>query len=184
MQKKWKEIGPVPQRLSDKIWKRFRSACDKFFDRKNNHFSTIDSSYEENLKKKEELIQQIENYSFSSNVEENLNKLKEFQRDWAGIGFVPIDAKNTIQEKYRNALNKKFDALKIDEDKKNIIKFRSRLDNMSRKNNSDYKVLQERDRFVTRLKQLENDIVLWENNIGFCEIEKRRYNDCRGETKN
>jgi hypothetical protein len=167
LQKRWKEIGPVSQKISEKIWKRFRSACDNFFNKKNAHFSTIDTSYSENLRKKEELIKEIETFELSTNVEENLNKLKEFQRVWASIGFVPYESKDAIQEKYRKVVNKKFDALKIDEEKKNIIKFKSKLDNLTHKSNSNYRMYQERDKFVTRLKQLESDIVLWENNIGF-----------------
>ncbi len=167
LQKRWKEIGPVPYKQSDKVWRKFRSACDTFFERKSKHFASIDSSYESNLKKKEELIERINNAELTSNTEENLAILKEFQREWANIGFVPFEQKNEIQEKYRSAINKKFDALKIDDDKKNLIKFKSKLENISGRQNSDYRIIQERDKFITKVKQLENDIVLWENNIGF-----------------
>jgi hypothetical protein len=167
LQKRWKEIGPVPHKNSDKIWKRFRSACDKFFENKSNHFASIDNSYESNLKKKEDLIEKIKNNRLSSNVEENLKILKEFQREWANIGFVPYDVKDEIQNKYRQAINEKFDDLKIDEDKKDLLKFKTKLDNLHTKSNFDYRMNQEREKFVAKLKQLENDIVLWENNIGF-----------------
>jgi hypothetical protein len=33
LQKEWKEIGPVPRKQSEKIWKRFRKACDSFFEK-------------------------------------------------------------------------------------------------------------------------------------------------------
>ncbi|MBN2611946.1 MAG: DUF349 domain-containing protein [Bacteroidales bacterium] len=167
LQKRWKDIGPVPYKYSDKIWKRFRSACDKFFERKSQFFATVDDSYESNLKKKEELIEKINRFEPSSNVEENLKMLREFQREWAAIGFVPFNEKDKIQTKYREALNHKFDDLKIDDGKKDLLKFKTRLDSIQTKPNHDYRVLQERDKFISRLKQLESDIVLWENNIGF-----------------
>lgn len=167
LQKRWKEIGPVPHKNSDKIWKRFRSACDKFFENKSKHFASIDNSYESNLKKKEELIEKIKQTRLSSDVEENLKTLKEFQREWASIGFVPYDVKDEIQNKYRQAINQKFDDLKIDEDKKDLLRFKTKLDNLHTKSNFDYRMNQEREKFVSKLKQLENDIVLWENNIGF-----------------
>lgn len=167
LQKRWKQIGPVPKKYSDSIWKRFRSACDEFFERKSKHFDNIDSKYENNLKLKEELIAEIENFKISENGEENLKKLKEFQRRWAEIGFVPIKKKDEIQQRYREAINTKFDNLNIDENKKNIIKFKTKLDDMSKKPRSDYRLRQDREKFLNRLKQLENDIVLWENNIGF-----------------
>ena len=167
LQKRWKEIGPVPHRSSDKIWKRFRSACDKFFECKMQHFASMDNSYESNLKKKEELIEKIKNLKLSSKLEENLKQLKELQREWAAIGFVPYEAKDEIQNKYRQAVNQKFDDLKIDEDKKDLLKFKTKLDNIHSKSNFDYRMNQEREKFIAKLKQIENDIVLWENNIGF-----------------
>ncbi|HPF93192.1 MAG TPA: DUF349 domain-containing protein, partial [Tenuifilaceae bacterium] len=59
LQKRWKEIGPVPRKHSDEVWKRFRAACDYFFERKSQHFEKVDSKYEDNLKAKEELITEI-----------------------------------------------------------------------------------------------------------------------------
>ncbi|MBN1413709.1 MAG: DUF349 domain-containing protein [Bacteroidales bacterium] len=167
LQQRWKEIGPVPFRASDKIWKRFRTACDTFFDRKSKHYAEVDDSFENNLQKKNDLIREIEEYQLSDNAEESLNKLKEFQRLWAEIGFVPLKMKEEVLEKYRAAINKKFDELQIDEGRKNILKFKSKLDNMLDKPNSGQRIRQEREKYINRLKQLENDIVLWENNIGF-----------------
>ena len=167
LQQRWKEIGPVPFRVSDKIWKRFRTACDTFFDRKSKHYAEVDDSFESNLQKKIELIRQIEEFQLSDNAEESLNKLKEFQRQWAEIGFVPIKMKEEILEKYRTAINQKFDDLKIDEGQKNLLKFKTKLENMLDRPNSGQRIRQEREKYIGRLKQLENDIVLWENNIGF-----------------
>lgn len=167
LQKRWKEIGPVPVKYSDKIWKRFRAACDKFFESKTAFYSTIDSRYEENLQFKRSLIEDIKNFELTTNVEQNLNTLQDFQRKWTEIGFVPIKEKNEIQELYRKAINEKFDQLKLDDNKKVILKFRNRVDNIMHKPNSQHRMNVERDKCFNKLKQLENDITLWENNIGF-----------------
>jgi hypothetical protein len=167
LQKHWKEIGPVPRKYSDVVWKRFRGACDEFFKNKSEHFSTIDIKYEENLKLKQELIEDIKNYQLTSSIEENFEKLKEFQRRWAEIGFVAMKYKDEIQKNYRDAINKMFDSLKIDESKKNLLKFRTKIENLSDRQKTNHKLDQERDKYMKKLNQLENDIVLWENNIGF-----------------
>jgi hypothetical protein len=167
LQQRWKEIGPVPFRASDKIWKRFRTACDKFFERKSKHFAEVDDSFENNLIKKKNLILEIESYQITDNAEESLKKLKDFQRQWAEIGFVPLKAKEELLEKYRAVINKKFDELNIDDGRKNILKFRTKLENMIEKPNSGPRIRQEREKYITRLRQLESDITLWENNIGF-----------------
>jgi hypothetical protein len=167
LQQRWKEIGPVSFRLSDKIWKRFRTACDMFFERKSKHYAEVDDSFESNLQKKNDLIREIEEYKITENAEESLNKLKEFQRQWAEIGFVPLKMKEDILERYRAVINKKFDELQIDEGRKNLLKFRTKLENILDKPNSGQRIRQEREKYITRLKQLESDMVLWENNIGF-----------------
>ncbi len=167
LQQRWKEIGPVHHKQSEKVWKRFRSACDTFFERKSKHFSEIDSSFGSNLQKKLELIKQIEEFQITENAEDSLKNLNDFQRQWAEIGFVPLKDKDEIQEKYREAVNKKFDALRIDDSHRNLLKFKTKLEDFLEKPNGMQRVRQEREKYITRLKQLESDIVLWENNIGF-----------------
>ena len=167
LQKRWKEIGPVPYKYSERIWRRFRSACDKFFEKKESHFSEVDNSYEHNLKKKQELIDKVEKFELTGNIEECLKKLKEFQREWAEIGFVPYKYKDDIQEKYRASINSKFDNLNVDENYKNLLKFKTKLESLKNNPNGQQRINQEQDKFINKLKQLENDIVLWENNIGF-----------------
>ncbi len=168
IQKKWKEIGPIPRKHSDVVWKRFRAACDFFFDKKSEHFSGMDSEQGTNLKKKEELIEKVlKLMSAGGNVSENLKLLKEYQREWTEIGYVPFKKKDEIQTKFRDAINKLFDELNIDEGKRNILKFRSKMSSYSESNRGVSKMRMERDKYMSKLKQLENDHVLLENNIGF-----------------
>ncbi len=167
LQKEWKEIGPVPRKQSEKTWKRFRRACDHFFNRKAEFFASLDSSYEDNLKAKIAIIEELEKFEPGSDVQAAFERLKELQRRWTEIGFVPFNKKEEITNRYRNALNKEFDRLKIADEDKSILKYRTKLDNLKSNPKASRKVRNERDKFFTKIKQLENDIVLWENNIGF-----------------
>jgi hypothetical protein len=167
LQKEWKEIGPVPRKQSERIWKRFRKACDLFFNRKSEFFAGIDTTYEDNLKAKILLIEQLESFDPGPDVQIAFDKLKEIQKKWTEIGFVPFNMKEEITNRYRNALNKEFDKLKIADDDKSILKYKNKLDNLKTNPKASRKVRNERDKFFTRIKQLESDIVLWENNIGF-----------------
>lgn len=167
LQKKWREIGPVPVKQSDKIWKRFRAACDVFFANKSNFYSQIDTRYDENLEKKNQLLEEISKLDLSGDVEENLTKLKDYQLRWAEIGYVPIKSKNEIQDRYREVINAKFDELELDENKKSLLKYRNKIESIVSKPNSQNRLRTERDKCFNKMKQLENDITLWENNIGF-----------------
>ena len=127
----------------------------------------MDSKYEENLNKKLELIEKIENLKVGNDPDTDLNVLKDYQREWVSIGFVPIKQKDAIQKKYRAALDKHFEGLKIDESKKNLMKFRHKLEGVKEKPRALNKIKFDREKFLNRYRQLENDITLWENNIGF-----------------
>ncbi|MGM0551857.1 MAG: DUF349 domain-containing protein [Bacteroidota bacterium] len=176
LQKEWKAIGPVPRKDSDKIWKRFRAACDQFFDRKSDFFKHIDERYEENMKLKHALIEEVQNYEFSENVEDNFEALKGFQERWSEIGFVPYKMKDKIQNAFREALNKQFDKLRIDDTEKKLLKFQTRLDNISNKPKADFKIRHERDKYMNKLRKLESNIQVWENNIGFFAPESKAAN--------
>lgn len=167
LQKEWKEIGPVPRKQSEKIWKRFRKACDHFFNRKAEYFANLDTSYEDNLKEKLAIIEDLEKFEPGNDVQAAFERLKEMQRKWTEIGFVPFNKKEEITNRYRNALNKEFDKLKIADEDKSILKYKNKLDNLKTNPKASRKVRNERDKFFTKIKQLESDIVLWENNIGF-----------------
>ncbi|TFG43156.1 MAG: DUF349 domain-containing protein, partial [Bacteroidia bacterium] len=167
LQREWKEIGPIPRKQSEKTWKRFRKACDHFFNKKAEFFSNLDTSYEDNLKVKIALIEELEKFESGTDVQAAFERLKEIQRKWTEIGFVPFKKKEEITNRYRNALNKEFDKLKIADEDKSILKYRTKLDNLKTNPKASRKVRNERDKFFTKIKQLEGDIVLWENNIGF-----------------
>ncbi|MCW3804711.1 DUF349 domain-containing protein [Plebeiibacterium marinum] len=167
IQKHWKEIGPVPRRQSDAIWHRFRKACDEFFDNKSKFFNHVDESQDDNLKKKEALIEELKNFKNCADNEATFNQLQDYQRQFAEIGHVPFKEKDRINQQFRNEINKHFDNLNMDEYHKNVQKFRNRLENLKNSDHQDDKINQERHKLLTKLKQLETDITVWENNIGF-----------------
>jgi putative ubiquitin-RnfH superfamily antitoxin RatB of RatAB toxin-antitoxin module len=167
LQKEWKEIGPVPRKQSERCWKRFRKACDHFFNKKTEYFAALDTSYEDNLKAKLVIIEELEKFEPGSDVQAAFERLKELQKKWTDIGYVPFNMKDEITNKYRLAINKEFDKLKIGDEDKSILKYRTKLDNLKANPKASRKVRNERDKFFTKIKQLEGDIVLWENNIGF-----------------
>ena len=72
-QNEWKKIGPVPKKNSDKVWKRFRAACDEFFNTKASYFSNIQANEEDNLNKKLDLLKRLKEQEFGANKNENLN---------------------------------------------------------------------------------------------------------------
>lgn len=166
-QKEWKKIGPAPRKYSNKIWFRFRAACDEFFNNKNAHFKSIDSEQEKNLEAKKALIEEVKQFQLVDDNEENIKKLKEFQARWNDIGFVPIKEKEAVQEEFRKIINTYFDKLNLDEFDKNLEKYRAKINSLDSSENKEFKIINEREKLIVKIRQLENDIHTWENNIGF-----------------
>lgn len=167
LQKQWKEVGPVARRHSDAVWKRFRAACDYFFERKAKHFSGVDSEYGENLEKKLALLAEMEAADIGAG---GFDAIKDFQRRWNEIGFVPIRQKDEIQKRYKAAVDAMFSTLRGGERERNMDRYRSRVSNM--KESGDKRVRFEREKLYNKVRQLEADIALLENNIGFFSKSK------------
>ncbi|MFO7998881.1 MAG: DUF349 domain-containing protein [Bacteroidales bacterium] len=173
LQKEWKKIGPVPAKFSDKIWKRFRAACDEFFSRKSDHFSNIGEKQEENLRKKLELIEKVKTHAYSNDNAENLELLKEFQRQWINIGHVPIKQKDKIQNEFRKVIDNQFEVLNISQKVKNTLSFRSKIEGIKGKPQGDNIIYKERSLISNRINAIQSDIKIWENNIGFFASSKK-----------
>ncbi|OFX24430.1 MAG: hypothetical protein A2033_09900 [Bacteroidetes bacterium GWA2_31_9] len=173
LQREWKNTGHVTKKQSDDIWKRFRTACDYFFNKKDDYFKNLEQNLESNLELKKALISAVNGYIPVENVKDNLDKLKEFQKEWTNIGHVPFKVKDSIQNEFRQAINKQFDKLNIDKKKKETFFFKQHIDNLKEKPQlNKYKISDERERIIKNMKQLEADIALLENNIGFFSKSK------------
>lgn len=172
LQTEWKSIGATPRKYSDQVWKRFRAACDKFFEAKAKFFNNVEGEESENLRKKEDLIQQILGYEFGEDRNANLDAMKAFQKEWLEIGFVPRADKDRIYTAYREAINKRFAELKVNAEEMRQSRFQSRINDIMRNPNADKLIDREKTNLSTRLARLKEDIVLWENNLGFFSNSK------------
>ena len=162
LQARWKEIGAVSRRHSDAIWKRFRAACDKFFERKASHFASVDGEHEENLRQKLALLDEMAAADVKAG---GYDVIREFQRRWGEIGFVPIKQKDAVQKKYKAAVDALFNTLRGSERDRSMGRFREKVSSF--KASGDRRLRSERERLYNKVRQLEQEIGLLENNIGF-----------------
>ncbi|MBR5282032.1 MAG: DUF349 domain-containing protein [Alistipes sp.] len=167
LQAKWKQVGAVSRRYADQVWKRFRAACDNFFERKAKHFASIEDEHEVNLQKKLALIEQMHAADIKAG---GYDMIKDFQRRWSEIGYVPIKQKDAVQKKYKEAVDAMFGVLRGSERDRSMNRFKERLQGM--KAGAEKRMRSERERLYNRVRQMEQDIALLENNIGFFSKSK------------
>ena len=171
LQQEWKTIGATSRKVSEKVWQRFRGACDEFFAKKGEFFKERRTSESENLAAKEAILKELKEHQFGEDREENLNAIKEFQRRWAEVGFVPMSEKERLQKEFRGEIDHIFEQLKISAREAEETAYRERLRNIGgdakRFVNSEKQELQE------KIEKLRSDLNLWENNLGFLASSKQ-----------
>ena len=167
LQEEWKTIGPVPKRHADKVWKRFRAACDTFFNRKNEHFSGRRTEEEANLAAKKALIEEIKSFELGASRNENMDAIKAFQKRWIEIGYVPMKHKDTINKEYRELIDGLFDTMRKNQNEASTNEFREMMESWKDDPSANDKVRRERNTLQTRIQKLRDEIAVLENNIGF-----------------
>ena len=150
LQKQWKEIGAVPRKKSDMLWKRFRAACDEFFAERDKN-SKPENDFYGNLKAKQALIAEIKAYELKGDGSD-AEAMQEFQKRWQEIGFVPFKEKDNVAKAYKDALNEKFPR--------------------GQRRSGGKAPKSEMERLIIKYNQLEQDVVTYENNIGFFSMSK------------
>ena len=151
LQKQWKEIGAVPRKKSEQLWKRFRAACDEFFAERDKN-AKPENDYYGNLKAKQRLVEEIKAYVSAGDEAADREAMQEFQKRWQEIGFVPFKEKDNVAKAYKDALNEKFPR--------------------GQRRSGGKAPKSEMERLIIKYNQLEQDVVTYENNIGFFSMSK------------
>ena len=170
LQQEWKSIGTTSRKVSEKIWQRFRKACDEFFAKKSEFFAERRTSESENLAQKEAILSELKAHQFGEDREENLAAIKEFQRRWAEVGYVPMAEKDRLHKEFRGEIDRIFEQLKISAREAEETAYRERIRNAG---DARKFVNNEKQELMERIEKLKSDLNLWENNLGFLANSKQ-----------
>lgn len=110
IQAEWKKIGFAPQKMNVKIFERFRAACDDFFSKKAAFFKEMKQRYNENIAKKQSLIEKAEALMESTDWKVTTDKMIALQKEWKTVGAVPKKVGDELWSKFLEACNKFFEA--------------------------------------------------------------------------
>lgn len=167
LQEAWKKIGQAPEKVNDAVWRRFRTACDSFFEKKSERYASQQAEQTQNLTAKQALIAKLEELGSAENNGNIFQELKQIQTDWNAIGFVPVAQKESINKKYNDLLDKLYGKhkqlnkeMREDRDRQNF-ELLAGSPNGAQKLQREERVLQE------RIRGLKKDIETWDNNLGF-----------------
>ncbi len=166
LQKKWKEIGPVPEKQREKIYKEFKEACDFFFEQRRGTQEKADHEQDENLKKKEALIEAL--LQAAREGTGTLEALQQFQVQFNAIGFVPKNVMSSVKSRFSEATSKYIESIGgLNADEKERINLESELTNLRNDPQGERKLYNKEQALRKQIIKAENDLAVLRNNLEF-----------------
>ena len=173
MQREWKNIGFVPRKQGDQLWKEFLGACNKFFDARNKLNAGARSEEHTNLDKKREIIAKLN--ELVENSGEHLQKnMQDLIAEYNAVGHVPFKEKDKVYQEYHEVMDKLYKTLRSNNAKRHIHNFKNNLKNVAEKGANALD--NERGRLLRRYDQLRAEITTYENNLGFLNAASKKGN--------
>ncbi len=173
MQREWKNIGFVPRKQGDQLWKEFLGACNKFFDARNKLNAGARSEEHTNLDKKREIIAKLN--ELVENAGEHLQKnMQDLIAEYNAVGHVPFKEKDKVYQEYHEVMDKLYKTLRSNNAKRHIHNFKNNLKNVAEKGANALD--NERGRLLRRYDQLRAEITTYENNLGFLNAASKKGN--------
>lgn len=167
-QKQWKEIGAAGPKEENWLWRKFRAACDQFFQARTADKAEEIEQQANNLKQKSALLEALSAFEpNTAKVSESIAQLKEFADQYRSIGHVPFKEKDSINKTYRKLMDEKYGLLKIEKSEKEKLRFEEKISNLKSADSKDRLVQKEMDHIRSKISKIESEINQYENNLGF-----------------
>ncbi|WP_339753518.1 DUF349 domain-containing protein [Algoriphagus aquimarinus] len=165
LQQEWKKLGPTPEKSRDSLYKRFKLACDTFFDNRRDSNKQENAEFEENLVSKQEICKKLTEAAANENVSEE--ELSKFVSEFNDLGFVPRKSMKEIQAQFKTAVDLYLEKLSPDGAGREDFLFRLNLNRLQSDPNA-VKTLNKKEHGIRKqISELENNITLWKNNLEF-----------------
>lgn len=165
IQNDWKNIGHVPRKYSDKIWKQFKKACNHYFDRLHAQKNEANKEEVAHYEAKEAMLSKLATFELSGDHKTDIKAIKDNITAWKEIGRVPYNKRN-IEQKFNKILDALFKKLDLGKKEAELIKFDNKLNTLV--NRDDERKLKNEHFFISKkIEETKDEIRQLENNLGF-----------------
>ncbi|MBF7091419.1 DUF349 domain-containing protein [Flavobacterium sp. ALJ2] len=165
IQEEWKQIGHVPRKYSDKIWKEFKDACNSYFDKLKEQKNEENGDEVAAFENKKAYLETIREFQLTGDHKTDLDAIKLHIETWKNFGKVPFPRRH-IEGKFNKILDALFEKLSLSKKETEMIRFANRIDNLS-ENNDTRKLDNEKIFLIRKIEEVQNEIFQLENNIQF-----------------
>ena len=165
IQREWKEIGSVPLRNTEKIWKEFKRACDTYFSRFAETIQHSKNKESDALEQKKTFLDKLKEYQLGTDRDKEIATLQNFVNEWNAIGNTH-HSKRTIDIKFHKIIDALYKKLNFDKQEIELIKYNNKLERLINDDNENS--LNNEVIFVRRrIDELKSEILQLENNLAF-----------------
>jgi hypothetical protein len=171
MQDDWKKIGPVPRKVSEKTWQRFKAAADAFFENRNKQFAAADALLKENVTAREALIVEANAADLGADLASAREVLASFQKRWAEMKPAPRNEHDRLENEWKKAHDHLFAKLKEKGGDENTLQ-RIKYDQLKQTDRGRDQIYRERSNIQEKIKRLQAEITTIENNLGMFSKSK------------
>ena len=165
IQDEWKQIGHVPRKYSDKIWKEFKDACNHYFDKLKEQKNEENGEEVEAFNNKKAYLETLREFQLSGDHKTDLDAIKLHIETWKTFGKVPFPRRH-IEGKFNKILDALFEKLSLSKKDTDMLRFANRMDHLS-ENNDTQKIENEKIFLMRKIDEVQNEIFQLENNIQF-----------------
>ena len=166
IQSDWKKIGHVPRKFSDDIWKRFKAACNHYFNRYHQQKNAVSKDQQVVVDKKIEFLE-----SLKSKKKFKKEEVFDVMNEWQDLGKLPKNSRH-LDSKFNKLIDATLDNLSLDKNEVVFLKFKNLVD--SYLENNDYKKLDSEQLFVRKkIDEIVREIQQLENNLSFFSISNK-----------
>lgn len=165
IQEEWKQIGHVPRKYSDKIWKEFKDACNHYFDKLKEQKNEENSEEVEAFDAKKAYLEKLREFQLTGDHKTDLDAIKLHIETWKNFGKVPFPRRH-IEGKFNKILDALFEKLSLSKKDTDMMRFANRIDHLSESNDTR-KLDNEKIFLMRKIDEVQNEIFQLENNIQF-----------------
>lgn len=161
LQRKWKETGPVSRRHSQALWEKFNTACNAFFEKKNEATAGQRKEEQENLETKNGIIASLEQL-LTDGAEDAREKVQELTAQWNATGHVPYRKKEAMYKRYHDVMQRLRTEFHLSANRRSVDQFRQRIAQQA-----GTPLQRELARLKQQLETGRDEIRNYENNLSF-----------------
>ena len=165
IQDEWKQIGHVPKKYSDKIWKEFKDACNHYFDKLKEQKNEENGEEVEAFDNKKAYLETLRDFQLTGDHKTDLDAIKLHIETWKNFGKVPSPRRH-IEGKFNKILDALFEKLSLSKKDTDMMRFANRIDHLSESNDTR-KLDNEKIFLIRKIDEVKNEIFQLENNIQF-----------------